>query len=313
MKTSSTLKRQGGIGKLARRVRLGGSGLTHGVRASKGAFTLIELLVVIAIIAILAAILLPVLSRAKNRGLMISCLNNMKEMQICWHMYVLDNNDHLPLNFVSGGGALSNSWVIGDAQTDFDTKNIQHGVLFQYNQQVKIYQCPANPIMVKVKSPPPGSGFVPNELVPQTRTCSINYSLGGNTTANPNGPWTLSRNAYTWNSCGKMTDIKATHISQTIVFADEAQWTLDDGAFAMYPQENPMIAEWFNLPGNRHNNGTVWSFADGHCEYWKWHGSLVNNVTYQTTYYLNGGGSSDLIGDASDDLPRLSACSVPYP
>jgi prepilin-type N-terminal cleavage/methylation domain-containing protein/prepilin-type processing-associated H-X9-DG protein len=272
----------------------------------QSAFTLIELLVVIAIIAILAAMLLPVLSQAEKRAQMIWCLNNMKQMQLCWHMYVQDNNDFLPLNFVGGGTAFAHSWVVGDVQTDTNTTNIQNGVLFQYNQQVKIYQCPANTVTIKVNE-----GFGKTITVPQSRTCSINYSLGGNSTASPTGPWTLSRNGYSWNSYQKFTNIKATRIAQTIVFADEAQWTLDDGAFAMYPLESPMINIWFNLPGNRHRNGTTWSFADGHCEYWKWHGSVVNNPQYQTQYY-NGSGS-DIDGDGSDDLPREMACSVPYP
>lgn len=278
--------------------------LPGGIRA----FTLIELLVVIAIIAILAAILLPVLSRAQKRAQMIYDLNNFKQLQLCYHMYVSDNSDLLPLNFVSGGTAFAHSWVVGDAQTDTSTTNIQNGVLFQYNQQVKIYQCPAN-----MKTINASAGFGKTITVPQTRTCSINYSLGGNSTENPNGPWTLTRGSYTWNSYQKFSNIQATRIAQTIVFADESQWTLDDGAFAMYPLENPMINSWFNLPCNRHNNGTVWSFADGHCEYWKWHGTLVNTPLYQTTYYQNGGGDSDLVGDGSDDLPRTSACSVPYP
>src|SRR5215469_15936915 len=137
---SSTIKK-GMLVELPRRQSLALSGWDLGVKACQRAFTLIELLVVIAIIAILAAILLPVLSRAKARGLMIADLNNFKQLEICWHMYILDNNNYLPMNFVTGGGALSNSWVVGNAQTDYDAKNIQHGVLFQYNQQVKIYQC----------------------------------------------------------------------------------------------------------------------------------------------------------------------------
>ncbi|HEX3625646.1 MAG TPA: prepilin-type N-terminal cleavage/methylation domain-containing protein [Verrucomicrobiae bacterium] len=270
------------------------------------AFTLIELLVVIAIIAILAAIMLPVLSQAQRRAQMIYDLNNFKQLQLCWHMYVQDNSDLLPLNFVGGGSAFAHSWVVGDAQSDQNETNVQNGVLFQYNQQVKIYQCPANKVTIKVNA-----GFGKILTLPQSRTCSINYSLGGNSAGSPNGPWTLARNGTTWNSCQKYSKIRTTRISQTIVFADEAQWTLDDGAFAMYPLESPMINIWFNLPCNRHSNGTVWSFADGHCEYWKWHGTTVNNVTYQTSYY-NGNGS-DINGDGSDDLPREMACSVPYP
>ena len=276
----------------------------EGVKCS--AFTLIELLVVIAIIAILAAILLPVLSRAQKRAQMIYDLNNFKQLQLCWHMYIQDNNEMLPLNFVGGGSAFAHSWVVGDAQTDVNTTNVQNGVLFQYNQQVKIYQCPSNTKLITVSA-----GFGKTVTVPQSRTCSINYSLGGNSSGNPAGPWTLSRGGYTWNSYQKASNIHATRVAQTIVFCDESQWTLDDGAFAMYPLETPMINTWFNLPCNRHNNGTVWSFADGHCEYWKWHGSLVNTPLYQTTYYA--GSTSDLTGDGSDDLPRTLACSVPYP
>lgn len=221
-------------------------------------------------------------------------------------MYVQDNSDYLPLNFVSTGSAHAHSWVVGDAQTDQNTTNVQNGVLFQYNQQVKIYQCPANTITIKVNA-----GFGKTLVVPQSRTCSINYSLGGNSAGSPNGPWTISRNGYGWNTYQKLSNIKATRITQTILFCDEAQWTLDDGAFAMYPLESPMINIWFNLPTNRHSNGTVWCFTDGHCEYWKWHGTTVNNTVYQTTYY-NGNGS-DITGDGSDDLPREMACSVPYP
>src|SRR5262245_8725571 len=111
-------------------------------------FTLIELLVVIAIIAILAAILLPTLARAKSTAQRTACNSNLKQLQAGWFMYVHDHNGSLPPNraglqqfdTVSLGG----SWVLGNAQLDTTTSNIEAGVIFDYINATKVYRCPAD-------------------------------------------------------------------------------------------------------------------------------------------------------------------------
>src|SRR5215469_10526235 len=76
-------------------------------------FTLIELLVVIAIIAVIAAILLPVLNKAKQSAQNLTCLNNERQLQLCWHLYIVDNNDVLAPNnsvaFITPGTNTSTS------------------------------------------------------------------------------------------------------------------------------------------------------------------------------------------------------------
>jgi len=268
----------------------------------RAGFTLIELLVVIAIIAILAAMLLPALARAKEKAKTTYCLNNMKQLQLCWHMYTDDNTDHVPLNggqSIPGPGVISlpNSWIQGGAQTDPALPWIANGVLYPYNKSVTIYACPANTRQVIYPKNPPIT-FI-DTPGPQARTVSINYPLGGFTATDPTGGVLLRGQ----NSIMKYSTIALAPnpgFAKMIVFVDENEYSVDDGDFATAVVGGPHDGTWWNLPGSRHGKGTTWSFADGHAEFWKWHGTAV--LTF-TGYYK--------AADSSDDLARVQACTSP--
>lgn len=271
------------------------------------AFTLVELLVVIAVIAILAALLLPVLDKAKQRSQTAACLNNMKQLQLCYRMYVDDNDDYLPPNEAIPD--MDVSWVLGNAQTDVTTTNIQNGLIYRYNQQVKSYACPANPLMIS-----DGTGG----SVPQTRTCSVDFALGGY--APPayaaGGP---ARGGGTFNgitTLAKFSQIQTSSagVAQKIVFVDEAQNGVDDGSFGVYPQSTGNNT-WWNIPGCRHDGkrACTFSFADGHAEVWRWHGSAViadNSLSYSDIWNNNATADPRTGPGNSDDLPRVQAGTV---
>src|SRR5438128_5860712 len=87
--------------------------------------------------------LLPALANAKSKSLQTKCLNNLKQLQVCYVMYVDDNNEVLPLNHAVPDRSLKDSWVVGDAKRDTSTTNIENGVLFKYNSSTSTYRCPA--------------------------------------------------------------------------------------------------------------------------------------------------------------------------
>jgi prepilin-type N-terminal cleavage/methylation domain-containing protein/prepilin-type processing-associated H-X9-DG protein len=262
---------------------------------SRRAFTLVELLVVIAILGILAAMLLPVLSHAKQRAQGAYCLNNAKQLMVAMHLYTSDNHDFYPPNPDDGNNAPGYNWCSGSAgvgQSDEFNPDIiadpTRSLLIGYlSGQIALFHCPSDTRQGTYEGT---NAALIGHTVPAARTFSMSQAVGtidpgfnnsefsgasdvhsGIPNMSVNGPWLDNSDQHhrntPWRTFGKMSDAGPPSPADLWVLVDEAAQGLNDAAFAV----DMTVPGWHDYPGTYHNFGCGFAFADGHAETHQWH------------------------------------------
>lgn len=242
------------------------------------AFTLIELLVVISIIGILAALLLPTLSRSKQKAQGVLCVNNGRQLMMALNLYAEEAGGWLPPN---PDYQCLKMWVGGDMGKPNDATNAailtdpsRSAIAPYIGRSPKVFKCPA-------------------DTTAHVRTFSMSQAVGTKPevpVAAVDGPWldgTHNHKAdHPWRTYGRFGDMVKPTPAELWVLIDEDPYNISDGSFAVSMTVPTAMLDW---PGAYHNSAAGVHFADGHTETHKWldprtrpGGRVSKGLHYQT-------------------------------